>query len=291
MRGETTPVTTVLLRIHGPRATAILIVALLLVCRPVPAAAVGEVAPPDGAAKAVTPLADPLFGDVDGFEPAGFPDPLEPVNRGTLRINRTVDRWLIDPIARTYRWVVPDPARRSIRNLFDNVNAPAVLANDVLQREWRDGGTTVVRFMLNTTVGLAGLFDPAADLGYARHDADFGQTLALEGVASGPFLVLPLLGPTTVRDGIGTLVDLMFRPTTYLLGPADQILYASVHGGGNGLVQRDANAEALRALEDSSIDYYAALRNAYYQHRTAQIWERREPRRDTPDEIAEEEAP
>lgn len=281
--------TTVLLRTHGPRATAILIAALLLVCRPVPAAAVGEVAPRDGATKAVTPLADPLFGDLyDEAEPAGFPDPLEPVNRGTLRVNRTVDRWLIDPIARTYRWVVPDPARRSIRNLFDNVNAPAVLANDLLQREWRDGGTTVVRFMLNTTVGIAGLFDPAADLGYARHNADFGQTLALEGVASGPFLVLPLLGPTTVRDGVGTLVDLMFRPTTYFLGGADQLLYATVHGGGTGLVQRDANAEALHALEDSSIDYYAALRNAYFQHRTAQIWERREHRRDAPDE---EEAP
>jgi phospholipid-binding lipoprotein MlaA len=94
--------------------------------------------------------------------------------------------------------------------------------------------------------------------------------------------MVPLLGPTTMRDGVGSLVDIMFRPTTYLLGPTDQIFYTTLHGGGTGIALRDANLEELDALEESSVDYYAALRNAYYQHRTAAIWHRREHRR--PDE-------
>lgn len=254
--------------------------ALLVAIAGVESSAAAEPANAEPAAAETYPLGDPVFDGLDDFDAeledrAGFPDPLETVNRQTLRFNQLFDRLLIDPIARAYRFVVPSQARRAFRQLLANLNAPATLVNDLLQREWRDGGITVTRFALNTTVGVAGLFDPARDLGYEPHTSDFGQTLALEGVASGPFLVLPALGPTTMRDGVGTLVDIMFRPTTYLLAGTDQIFHAALRGGSSGIATRDANAEAMRALEDSSIDYYAALRNAYYQHRTAEIWKRR----------------
>jgi phospholipid-binding lipoprotein MlaA len=213
------------------------------------------------------------------------------VNRQTLRFNRGVDRWLLNPIASTYGFLVPGPAKKAVQRFFANLNAPAIMVNDLLQREWSDAGTTVSRFAINTTVGMAGFFDPAAEFGFQGHDSDFGQTLALYGVKSGPFLMLPILGPTCARDGLGGLVDLMFRPTTYLLGPADQLLYTTVWGGSSGIVQREANADALQALEESSIDYYAALRNAYCQNRIAQIWHGREHHRERPIEEAEEVEP
>jgi phospholipid-binding lipoprotein MlaA len=222
------------------------------------------------------------FDDEFQDEPLGFPDPLEGVNRQTLRFNRCVDRWLLNPIASTYGFLMPAPAKKAVQRFFANLNAPVIMVNDLLQREWSDAGTTVSRFAINTTVGMAGLFDPAAEFGFKEHNSDFGQTLALYGVRSGPFLMLPILGPTCARDSLGGIVDLMFRPTTYFLGPGDQLLYTTLWGGSSGIVQREANADALRALEESSIDYYAALRNAYYQNRLAQIWRGREHHRESP---------
>lgn len=222
------------------------------------------------------------FDDEFDDGPVGFPDPFESVNRQTLRFNRGIDRWLLNPIASTYGFLVPGPAKKAVQRFFSNLNAPVTMVNDLLQREWTDAGTTVSRFAINTTVGMAGFFDPAAEFGFMGHDSDFGQTLALYGVNSGPFLMLPILGPTCARDSIGGVVDLLFRPTTYILGPADQLLYTTVWGSSSGIVQREANADALRALEESAIDYYAALRNAYYQNRIAQIWNGREHHRASP---------
>lgn len=256
--------------------------ALLLALAFVESSTAAERANAEPGTVAADPLEDPLFDDFDEeFEgPTSFPDPLEPLNRGTLRFNQRVDALLIAPVARAYRFVVPNQVRHGFRRILANLNAPAVLVNDLLQREWRDSGVTATRFMLNTTLGVGGIFDPARDFGYEPHSSDFGQTMALEGVTSGPFLMLPVAGPTTMRDGFGYLVDIMFQPTTYLLGGADQILHSALRGGSSGLATRDANAEAMQALEESSIDYYAALRSAYYQHRTAEIWERRGHRRE-----------
>jgi phospholipid-binding lipoprotein MlaA len=221
------------------------------------------------------PFADELAAEIDA-RPLGFPDPLERMNRSTLRLNQGIDRWVLDPVTTVYRFVVPDPARQALRRVLRNLNSPSILVNDLLQGEWEGAGTTVARFMLNTTLGVAGVLDPAARFGLAEHTADFGQTLALAGVGSGPFLMLPVLGPTTARDGVGTLVDVLFRPTFYVLGPADQLLYSTIYGGSAGLATFEEHTDALDALEDSSVDYYAALRNAYYQDRMAQIWHRRE---------------
>jgi phospholipid-binding lipoprotein MlaA len=217
----------------------------------------------------------------DDFEEraAGFPDPLETVNRATLRLNQGLDWLLLDPITHLYGFTVPDPAKRAVIRFLSNLDSPAALTNDILQREWKDARTTAARFVMNTTAGLAGLFDPASALGIEGHDSDFGQTLALAGVHSGPFLMLPALGPTTLRDGLGNLVDVLFRPTTYILSPGAQIFYTTIHSGTSGLAIREANSKEIRILRDSSIDYYATLRNAYYQTRIAEIGKRREHHR------------
>jgi phospholipid-binding lipoprotein MlaA len=217
-------------------------------------------------------------------QPDSFPDPLEPMNRRILGFNRTVDRWFLNPIAQAYGYVVPEPAQLCVQQFLSNLDSPSIMMNDLLQREWKDAGVTLTRFFVNTTVGVGGLFDPATTHGLPGHRSDFGQTLALMGTPSGAYLVLPIAGPVTVRDGTGYIVDLFFQPTTWVLGPSGQLLFLnSIHSGSSGIVVREAQSENLRALEESSIDYYAALRNAFYQNRMAQIWHRREHHRATGD--------
>jgi ABC-type transporter lipoprotein component MlaA len=166
--------------------------------------------------------------------------------------------------------------KRSVQRFLNNLGSPGVTINDVLQCEFYDAGITVWRFVINTTFGIGGLFDPAQYLGVHGHSADFDQTLALYGVPSGPFLMLPVFGPTTVRGGFGTIVDTAFRPTTYFLAGTDQFVFAIIHGGSSGLATREASFDAIEDLERSSLDYYAALRNAYYQKRMGDIWRRRQ---------------
>lgn len=220
---------------------------------------------------------DPLFDD-DAVDtaPRGFPDPFEPLNRGTFAFNLKLDQFVLDPVGRAYAFVVPAPGRRAVRRVLANVNSPSVFVNDVLQLAPKDASITVGRLIINSTIGLVGIFDVAEKMGLPGHHSDFGQTLALYGMPSGPFLILPAIGPTTARDGVGYLVDFAFRPLTYILTPAVQILVVSIQEGSAGIAARDAHAMALNALQESSIDYYAALRSAFYQDRMAQIYARRE---------------
>src|SRR6185295_18176064 len=182
----------------------------------------------------------------------GFPDPLEGLNRKTLKFNQGIDHFLLNPITTVYRFIVPDPGRRAVRRVLANLHAPSTLVNDILQLEFRDAGITTARFMVNTTIGVAGIFDVADDFGLPAHRSDFGQTLARAGVGSGPFLILPLLGPSTLRDGTGTVVDAFLQPTFYVLGPVDQVIYGSIHGGSIGLAEFDLQSDNLKQLEKSS---------------------------------------
>jgi phospholipid-binding lipoprotein MlaA len=233
---------------------------------------------PDPASAPAPPPArgsDPLFELASDEDHAGFPDPYQRTNRALLWLDQELARWVVDPITGVYQFVVPGPVRRAVRRFFLNLDTPALLVNDLLQREWADAGVTIERFALNTVFGIGGLFDPAAQLGLPRHSSDFGQTLALAGVGSGPYIILPFFGPSTVRDAFGGLVDLALQPTLYILPFGTLIIYES----SLGLSARDAHSEALEMLRESSIDYYAALHNAYSQNRRAQIWSRREPHR------------
>lgn len=230
---------------------------------------------------------DPLFDDDfldDDLEGAtsSYPDPFESTNRSIFAFNRQLDEWILDPLTEAYRYVVPTPARDAIARVFINLSSTKTLVNDFLQLEWRDAGVTGARLVVNTTAGLAGLFDVAEKIGLERHQSDFGQTLALAGTPSGPYLVLPVLGPATVRDGAGVVIDGFFQPTYYILGPADLLIGPSellLYGGTSGLSTRERHYAELKALEESSIDFYAALRSGYYQNRVDAIWARRDGHR------------
>ncbi|MDG2049405.1 MAG: VacJ family lipoprotein [Myxococcota bacterium] len=222
--------------------------------------------------------ADALFDDEFDLEadaPPGFPDPFERFNRGALQFNNFLDRFVLDPITIGYRVIFPEFVRRSINRVFDNVNSTQTLVNDIFQLEWKDAGVTTARLLVNSTIGIGGILDPAERFGLERHVSDFGQTLAIAGTPSGPYLVLPILGPSDVRDGLGLGVDAIFHPTFYLLGGTDVLFFS----GSSGLTERARHYEEFKALQESSIDFYAALRSGFYQNRQAQIWNRRESRR------------
>ena len=229
---------------------------------------------------------DPLFDDFldEEFdvEPAGYPDPLEESNRSVFAFNRQADKWVLDPVTEAYRWAVPRPARDAFARMFTNLGSTKTLVNDFLQLEWKDAAVTTGRLVVNTTVGVVGLFDVAQKMGLEAHESDFGQSLALAGTPSGPYLVLPILGPANARDGVGTVVDGFFQPTYYILGPSNLILGPTeilLYSGSSGISTRDRHYIELKSLEDSSVDFYAAMRSGYYQDRTFQIWDRRDGHR------------
>ena len=197
-------------------------------------------------------------------EESTLSDPIEPWNRGVLRVNRGLDRFLFRPIARGYGFVMPDPGKRAVRRFFMNLATPPILVNDLLQAEGRRALTTGTRFVVNTTVGLLGFFDPAASIGLARHESDFGQTLFLYGVGPGPYLVMPIFGPSNARDSVGFVVDSALRPDFWLLGGA-QVLVLQV---GDGVSTREMYQQDLEELERVSIDYYSALRSVWWMERS-----------------------
>ena len=238
-------------------------------------------APPDDAAPAAESAdagaaPDPLF-DEESSEAyttelgASVPDPIESLNRRFFRFNDAVDQYVLVPVTDAYQLVVPSPVRVCIRRFFRNLKSPVYFVNNLLQLRFRDAAETAAGFALNSTAGFVGLFDPGSDVGWEQHPADFGQTLGMFGVPSGPYLVIPLLGPSTVRDGSGDLVDRAFDPLTYVFGMGNLIFI----GGSSGFVTREGNAKALAALRGSSVDYYAAMRSAFTQNRESRIAELR----------------
>ena len=144
--------------------------------------------------------------------------------------------------------------------------------NNLLQLRFRDAAETIGRFALNTTLGVGGLLDPAVEAGWEYRSADFGETLAFMGVGSGPYIIMPMLGPSTMRDGIGQVVDRVFHPLTFVIGLGPNLL---IMGGGEGFSMREQYLDELEALEESSIDYYAVLRAAYFQQRDKQLEDNR----------------
>jgi phospholipid-binding lipoprotein MlaA len=212
--------------------------------------------------------------DLDLLDEPSARDPFEGFNRDIFSFNRRVDRIVFDPITRGYQSAVPAPGRRAFYRAFQNLDSPMILANHMLQFRVVEAASTLTRFVINSSIGVVGLFDPAA--GYFevyRIEGDFGQTLARYGTPSGPFLMLPVFGPSTVRDVFGDVVDILADPVSYLLGPVRWWTLAL--GGGEGLTTREAHFEDLQALEEGSVDFYSALRSAYLQSRDAMVREAR----------------
>ena len=198
-------------------------------------------------------------------------DPLEPLNRAIFDFNLAIDKALLRPVAIAYRDVIPKPGRDGVRNFLDNLETPVVLANDVLQGSAQRAGTTVGRFAINSTIGIAGLFDAATGFGFARHDEDFGQTLGVWGFPEGPYLVLPILGPSPLRDTVGLAVDYFLDPLTYVFENNDVEWLSLVRYGVRAVDSRSRNVETLDEIERTAIDFYATVRSLYRQQRLDEI--------------------
>ena len=203
-------------------------------------------------------------------------DPAEGVNRAIFKANLAADHAVMRPVAQAYTDHVPEVVQTGVHNVVQNLKEPAVAVNDLLQGNVNHAWQSVQRLAVNTTVGAAGIVDVAAKWGLPPHKADFGQTLAVWGVGEGPFVELPLLGPSNPRDALGTAVDLALNPLTFVGGaPAT---YAGVATGGANLVDtRARHLHDLDELERNSLDYYAALRSVYRQHREGEISAAKEP--------------
>ncbi|WP_051906983.1 MlaA family lipoprotein [Methylomarinum vadi] len=184
-------------------------------------------------------------------------DPYEDINRSIYRFNNGLDQYVLKPVADGYKFIAPDFVEIGVSNFFNNLKGINVVLNDILQGKFRQGAADTSRFLTNTTLGIGGLIDVASEFGLQQNVEDFGQTLAVWGVDEGPYLVLPILGPTTIRDGGGSILDRAANPGTYV--PFTSIL--------EGINDR-ANAEkSLSFIEEAALDQYVFIREAYLQHR------------------------
>jgi phospholipid-binding lipoprotein MlaA len=193
-------------------------------------------------------------------------DPLERMNRVTYAVNEKLDHAIAKPLAQAYRRVTPHFVQRGVSNFMDNLHYPVVLANDILQFKWKASLNDVGRIVLNTSFGVGGLFDPASDAGLAKNEQDFGLTLGHWGVHPGPYLVLPVFGPSDFRDGFGKLADGFADPANYI---RNDIVRYSLYG----VYLIDARARLLdvESALNNVYDRYAVLRNVYLQHRQYRI--------------------
>ncbi|WP_270936569.1 MlaA family lipoprotein [Falsiroseomonas oryzae] len=198
-------------------------------------------------------------------------DPLEPLNRGMYFVNDGLDVLILRPAAEAYRIFLPPEVRTAIRNMLGNLRSPVILVNDVLQGETQRAGTTVGRFLLNTTLGVGGIFDVAKDFGLLGHTEDFGQTLAVWGMPEGPYLFVPVLGPSNPRDLAGAGVDAASNPLTWISGGEFFDAASNTRIVVQGLDTREGLIEPLDAVRRESLDPYATLRSAYRQRRAAEI--------------------
>ncbi len=215
--------------------------------------------------------------------PGGIHDPYEGWNRGVYGFNKGLDRALLRPAAMGYRRALPREAREGVHNVLANLGSPVIFLNDVLQVQPQPAGETAVRFAVNTTVGVLGVFDVASQMGVYRHRADFGQTLGRYGVATGPYVYLPVFGPSSVRDTVGLVVNMAMDPLNYARFDGDVAAKLTVIGA-NALDTRVGLDRDLKDLDRSATDPYAATRSVWIQNRRAFIrGDRPEDVQDLPD--------
>jgi phospholipid-binding lipoprotein MlaA len=201
----------------------------------------------------------------------GINDPLENLNRTTLKINDAADKAILLPIAKGYRAVTPEAGRTVVSNFLRNLNSPVIIGNELLQGDLEGAGNATARAVINTLAGFGGILDLAEQGGIEYEPEDFGQTLAIWGVGDGAYVMLPLLGPSTLRDASGRLVDSYADPLRIYLSNVDKKHIHYSRTGANVVAQREELIEVIDDLRRNSFDYYAAMRSAYYQHRKALI--------------------
>ena len=204
-------------------------------------------------------------GDIDNTR-----DPYEPTNRKLYAVNDTLDRNVVHPVAAAYRDTVPATVRNHLHNVLSNLANPTQLANDMLQGKPRKAGNTLMRLLINTTIGVGGVFDLAGDWGWPDHDTDFGLTLGVWGVPDGPYLFLPVLGPSDFRDASGYGVNTVLDPLTWVSFSGSATLGWTRFGTG----ALDGRARALNVtdgIDKTALDPYATYRSLYQQHRASAL--------------------
>lgn len=199
-------------------------------------------------------------------------DPWEGVNRGIYKVNDTVDRAVLRPVAEFYTFVTPQPARNCIHNAFSNLGELWSATNSFLQARGHDFFNTLGRFLLNTTMGVGGCFDVASSNGAPRIQNDFGITLGVWGLGQGPYVVLPLLGPSSVRDGVGTGVGFVGNILT--VREIENIRLRNTLWGLEVIDTRASLLDVSRTVDRTAIDPYSFVRDAYLQRRNAQVLQR-----------------
>jgi phospholipid-binding lipoprotein MlaA len=191
------------------------------------------------------------------------PDPWERMNRGTFAFNEAADKWVVEPVAKGWDFLLPEFAQTGVENFFDNLRAPVFVANNLLQGEVQQGYLHLWRMILNTTVGVAGFVDVASMAGWPDHPEDFGLTLGHWGVPNGPYLMLPVLGASTVRDTVGLAGDAAINPYTYFVP-----IYVPIAARATELLNKRAIfLEEIAQSREEAFDFYVFVRNAYLQNR------------------------
>ena len=201
-------------------------------------------------------------------------DPLEPLNRAMFSFNDALDEAVMKPVAKGYRFVLPGFVRTGVSNFFSNIDDVWVSINQVLQGKFLEGLGDFGRFAFNSTVGIVGLFDFASEVGLPKHSEDFGQTLAWWGVGGGPYVVLPILGPSTVRDGLAFLVDTQADPVWRIDTVAVRNTSVVIRFTG----RRAELLDVSNVLEQAALDRYAFLRDAWLQRRRSLVYDGDPPR-------------
>ena len=235
------------------------------------------------------PVEGPVFKNA--APPATYPayskkDPWESVNRKIFSFNESVDDYLMRPVARGYRWVVPDPLEIAVGNVFSNLGDIPVTLNNLLQLKFNNALTSSMRVVLNSTFGLAGLVDLASDIGLEKHDEDFGQTLGYYGVTSGPYVVLPFLGPSSARDAGGRVLDIATDPVfvgSFFVAP----FIGPIVGSTKVTDARAGLLKSEKTLDEAALDKYEFVRDAYLQRRRSLVHDGNPPKNVEDDEDSE----
>ncbi len=198
-------------------------------------------------------------------------DPGEPAMRAIFEFNLVLDKMLLKPASIMYKDLTPPVFQRGFHNFLNNLRSPVIFFNDLLQGEIERAGITLARFLINSTIGVLGLADQAAGMGLEYHNEDFGQTLAVWNAPEGPYLMLPVFGPSNPRDTVGMVVDFLVDPLGWWAANTERDWVMFTRAGARSVDRRARHFDAIEDLEKSSLDFYAAIRSLYRQHRADQI--------------------
>ncbi len=197
-------------------------------------------------------------------------DPLESFNRAIFKFNNVADRIILEPVAKGYK-KLPNPVQSGISNFLSNLRTPLVIANQLLQGQGKNAAESTGRFVVNTTAGVLGIIDVAEKIGLEETEEDFGQTLATWGVGDGFYIVLPIFGPSNIRDTAGMVMTYVADPINAYAISEGEAWIIPLRTATNAVDQRSKIIDEVNALRDNSVDYYAAVRSSYYQNRKASI--------------------